>query len=400
MSTLNDGVSKTRRILCVIVFALAYAAPNFAQYQFSPLGPQIMERFALSPEQFSSLITAPILPAIFLGFISGMMVDRFGYKPILAVAIALTAIGAWCRHLSVSYAMMFAAMVMMGFSAAFISANGAKILSNFFHPDRIGVVMGIVLTITTTGMVLSMLTTTPLGMYRAFLLAACLASLVLILWIVVMPNLKPVRKETADGAKLTLGQSVLAVLKNRYVWNTGIVIFFINACMTGMGHSIPTALMEERGFTESAAGVAGAFLMVGNLLGSLITPTISLKTGKFRLVLIICGAVAALGCCFAWRLPGILLYVGLVLTGYCFGSGMAQTLSLSVRLPGVGPALAGTAGGLISTLDLLGAVLMPAHVAAPIAGGYNGVFFLILGIFAIPWMIGVAVLPKSLDIKG
>jgi len=37
MSTLNDSVSKTRRIFCVIVFALAYAAPNFAQYQFSPL---------------------------------------------------------------------------------------------------------------------------------------------------------------------------------------------------------------------------------------------------------------------------------------------------------------------------------------------------------------------------
>ena len=140
--------------------------------------------------------------------------------------------------------------------------------------------------------------------------------------------------------------------------------------------------------------------MVGNLLGSLLTPTISLKTGKFRLVLAICGAVAAVGCCFAWRLPGVWLYVGLVIVGYTFGSGMAQTLSLSVRLPGVGPALAGTAGGLISTLDLLGAVLMPAHVAAPIAGGYNGVFFLILGIFAIPWMIGVAVLPKSLDIKG
>ena len=400
MSTLNGGVSKTRRIFCVIVFALAYAAPNFAQYQFSPLGPQIMERFALSPEQFSSLFTAPMLPAIFLGFVSGMMVDRFGYKPILAVAITLTAIGAWCRHLSVSYGMMFAAMVMMGFSAAFISANGAKILSNFFHPDRIGVVMGIVLTITTTGMVLSMLTTTPLGMYRAFLLAACLASLVLILWLAVMPNLKPVRKEDASGTKLSLGQSVLAVLKNRYVWNTGIVIFFINACMTGMGHSIPTALMEHRGFTEGAAGVAGAFLMVGNLLGSLITPTISLKTGKFRLVLVICGLVAGLGCCFAWRLPGILLYIGLILTGYCFGSGMAQTLSLSVRLPGVGPALAGTAGGLISTLDLLGAVLMPAHVAAPIAGGYNEVFFMILGIFAIPWMVGVAILPKSLDIKG
>jgi hypothetical protein len=81
--------------------------------------------------------------------------------------------------------------------------------------------------------------------------------------------------------------------------------------------------------------------------------------------------------------------VGLVITGYTFGSGMAQCLSLSVRLPGVGPALAGTAGGLISTLDLLGAKLMPAYVASTIANGNRSIFFLILGIFAIPWMIGI-----------
>jgi len=400
LNTLNDrSDAKRRRIICLLVFALAYAAPNYAQYQFSPLGPQIIQRFGLSDVQFQSIFTAPMLPAIFLGFISGMLVDRLGYKPVLAVAMILTAIGAWTRYLASSYGLMYFAMVMMGFSAAFISANGAKILSNFFKPEKISVMMGLVLTITTTGMVLSMATTTSLGISRAFLLAAILASAVLALWLVVMPNIRPAKKE-GEGEQLPLGKAVVKILKNRYVWTAAGVIFFVNGCMTGMGSSIPTALVADRGFTEGAAGVAGAFLMVGNLLGSLLTPTISLKTGKFRLVLILCGLVAGLGCCFAWRLPGIWLYVGLVVTGYTFGSGMAQILSLSVRLPGVGPALAGTAGGLISTLDLLGAVLLPAYVASTIAGSNRSVFFMILGIFAIPWMIGVFLLPKELDVKG
>lgn len=400
MNTLNDrSDAKRRRIICLLVFALAYAAPNYAQYQFSPLGPQIIQRFGLSDVQFQSIFTAPMLPAIFLGFISGMLVDRLGYKPVLAVSMTLTAIGAWTRYLASSYGLMYFAMVMMGFSAAFISANGAKILSNFFKPEKISVMMGLVLTITTTGMVLSMATTTSLGISRAFLLAAILASVVLVLWLVLMPNIRPVKKE-GEAEQLPLGKAVVKVLKNRYVWTAALVIFFVNGCMTGMGSSIPTALVAERGFTEGAAGVAGAFLMVGNLLGSLLTPTISLKTGKFRLVLILCGLVAGLGCCFAWRLPGIWLYVGLVLTGFTFGSGMAQILSLSVRLPGVGPALAGTAGGLISTLDLLGAVLLPAYVASTIAGSNRSIFFMILGIFAIPWMIGVFLLPKELDVKG
>ena len=399
MTTLNDREKKINPVICLLVFALAYAAPNYAQYQISPLGPQIIKTFGLSDVQYHSFFTAPMFPAIFLGFVSGMLVDRLGYKPVLAVSIVLTAIGAWVRYLSSGYGIMYAAMVLMGFSAAFISANGAKILSNFFHPDKVSVMMGLVLTITTTGMVLGMATTTSLGIRRAFLLAACLATLVLVLWVTVMPNIRPVKKEE-DSEHLPLGKAVGKVLRNRYVWTAGLVIFFVNGCMTGMGSFIPTALVADRGFTESAAGTAGAFLMAGNLLGSLLTPTIALKTGKFRLVLILCGLVAGLGCCFAWRLPGVWLYVGLVIAGYTFGSGMAQTLSLSVRLPGVGPALAGTAGGLISTLDLLGAKLLPGYVASAIAGSNRSVFFLILGLFAIPWMIGVFLLPKSLDVKG
>ena len=62
--------------------------------------------------------------------------------------------------------------------------------------------------------------------------------------------------------------------------------------------------------------------------------------------------------------------------------------------------LAGTAGGLISTLDLLGAKLLPGYVASAIAGTNRNIFFMILGLFAIPWMIGVFLLPKSLDVKG
>ena len=66
MTTLNDREKKINPVICLLVFALAYAAPNYAQYQISPLGPQIIQRFGLSDTQFQSFFTAPMLPAIFL----------------------------------------------------------------------------------------------------------------------------------------------------------------------------------------------------------------------------------------------------------------------------------------------------------------------------------------------
>ena len=401
MKTLNDSPSKAKKLIYFIVFALCFAAPNYAQYQFSPLAPQIIGRFGLTDVQFNSIFTAPMLPAIFTSLISGMLVDRYGYKPVIGASIVLTCLGIWGRVFSDGYGFMYVSMILLGFSAGFLSSNSSKILSILFGQERVGVVMGLVLTVSTCGMVACMFTSSGLGMNTAFLLAAVISSVALVFWFVVMPGVKGTKAEKAAPAEdVSLGKALMTVLKNKYVWVAAVTMFCVNGAMTGMGSSIPRALVDARGFTEAQGGVAGAFLMIGNLLGSLLTPTISLKTGKFRLVLMICGAVSLVGCSLAWTLPGIWLYVGLVLTGYTFGSGMAQIISVAVRLPGIGPTYAGAAGGLIATLELLGGVVLPTYVASAIAGNNHGIYFIILGVVSIFWILGVFLMPKSLDKKG
>ena len=286
-------------------------------------------------------------------------------------------------------------------------SNSSKILGQLFGPEKVSVIMGLVLTVSTCGLVLSMSTTTKLGsMNTAFIVAGVVCTVALILWFVVMPGIKPgqdAQNPQPIGEKApSLSEAFLVVMKNRYVWLAGIAMFCVNGAMTGMGSMVPTALSNGRGISADAAGLVGAFLMVGNLLGSLFTPTISLKTGKFRGVLMICGAVSVLGCCFAWRAPeGPLLYLAMVATGYTFGSGMAQLLAVAVRLPGVGPVYAGTAGGLIATLELLGGVVLPTYIASGIAGTGNfSLYFIIIGLSSLLWILSVYLLPKELDTKG
>ena len=79
---------------------------------------------------------------------------------------------------------------------------------------------------------------------------------------------------------------------------------------------------------------------------------------------------------------------------------MAQIISVAVRLPGIGPTYAGAAGGLIATLELLGGVVLPTYVASAIAGNNHGIYFIILGVVSIFWILGVFLMPKSLDKKG
>jgi len=390
-------------VILFIVYAICFASPNFAQYQFSPLATQIMEKYSLSPGQFNSIFTAPMIPAIFTSIISGLLVDRYGYKPVIGFSIIMTVVGCWLRVWAPQYFVMYIGMVLVGFSGGFMSSNSSKVLALLFGPEKVGVIAGIVLTASTCTLVLSMSTTALLpSMTFAFILAGVVAIVAMILWFLIMPNIKPKDIKIEAGAEEApgLGESLKVVVKTAPVWLTGVMMFCVCGSMAGTGSMVPAALTEVRGISVERAGTIGSMLMVGNLLGSLITPTICNKTGKFRGILAICGIVCAVCCIFAWRLPdGVLLYAGMIVLGYCLGSGMASGLAMAVRIKGIGAKYAGTAGGLVATLQLLGGVGLPTYIASGIAGTNYTLYFIIIGIACVVWALSVVLMPKYLDTK-
>ena len=63
-------------------------------------------------------------------------------------------------------------------------------------------------------------------------------------------------------------------------------------------------------------------------------------------------------------------------------------------LPEVGPAKMGAAGGLISTVMMAGAFLIPSYVITPIAGGINDTAFLVAALCAAILAAVFALLPN------
>lgn len=62
-------------------------------------------------------------------------------------------------------------------------------------------------------------------------------------------------------------------------------------------------------------------------------------------------------------------------------------MSLPVTLPGIGPAYAGTAGGLVATVQIIGCTIIPTNVLTPLftdsANVTNfGALFLVSGLIA------------------
>ena len=134
---------KNRKWLVFAVLCLAYMPGSYAQYQLSVYAPELMSTYGLSTSQFASIFTSPMMIAIFLSFLGGMISDKYGPKKVTAVAFVLTVVGLLGRIFANSYGLLFLCMALTGFSQMFVNTNASKITGSWFEPAKVGLLMGI-----------------------------------------------------------------------------------------------------------------------------------------------------------------------------------------------------------------------------------------------------------------
>lgn len=54
-------------------------------YQLGAVPSQVYERLNLTDAQFSGIMTASMIPSVFLSIVSGVLVDRLGIKKVLGI---------------------------------------------------------------------------------------------------------------------------------------------------------------------------------------------------------------------------------------------------------------------------------------------------------------------------
>ena len=332
----------------------------------------------LSQGQYGSIATAPLLAGIILSFLSGLLMDRFGVKVIL-VSIFITVGGIILRAFTSGYWFLFISMLLLGFSASFVNANTPKVAGAWFPSSKVTAMMGLVLCFSNMGNALGSGTAPQFATTQAaFRVAAVLAVVVLVLWVLFLTEKKgpaaSAREEEAEEEeeRAAFKDSIRAVLRNKGLW-------FVALCnigmMLGMLTNIifmPQALMS-RGLTEGEAGWYAVALTAGTMLTTLISPSIIRKIGttgnKVRWIMRICALAGGVLEVTAWLLPkGIAMILGLFPTGFIVEVFLPFLQSMPGYLEGIGRKFAATATGTAMTLQLLCCVFIPSYIVAPIAG--------------------------------
>ena len=77
---------------------------------------------------------------------------------------------------------------------------------------------------------------------------------------------------------------------------------------------------------------------------------------------------------------------------------MPVLMSVPLRLKSIGVQRTGTAGGLIATFQLLGAVVIPTYVISRIAAGNYTLFVILCGCFSIAGAALIGFLSRSMEV--
>jgi MFS transporter, DHA1 family, inner membrane transport protein len=126
------------------------AAVNFTHIMdfmiMMPLGPQLMQLFSITPQQFGWAVSAYSITAGVSGFAAAFFVDKYDRKKVLLFAYVGFVLGTFSCALAPTYALLVAARVLAGLFGGMIGAQVLSIVGDAIEYERRAQAMGIVMT--------------------------------------------------------------------------------------------------------------------------------------------------------------------------------------------------------------------------------------------------------------
>ena len=361
------------------VITLVMIALNILQFQIAGLAGRLIPALHLQPSQFAMVLTAPMLTAALFGIPAGALADRFGVKSAVGIGLVIATISSFGRIGAGSFGVLFAWMFTLGFGTAAINANAAKILGAWFPRQQMGMAMGVYIAGANAGIAVAQATSAlfpTIG--KAFMASAVLMLIALVLWLLFIKS-KPAG--IPDVPRHPVMEYLGVAARSRYIWlGAAAMLFFMGSWVAQTGN-LPNALAQSKGISPVLAGLTASSLSLALIVGTIVGPLLAQKLGLIRPLLAPTAILGAIGSYLAWIVPfGALTWTLLILAGFFLGAAVPLIMSLPMLLPELGPVYAGSAGGIISMFQMVGAFVVPSYVIMLLAGSNVNQVFLYISV--------------------
>jgi nitrate/nitrite transporter NarK len=359
------------RWVMMILIGLVQLVAGGCIVQVAALGSVIIKALGLTTAQFGSVVVVSFLAGAIFGIPCGALADRYGSKTIIGVGLIIGAIGGICRIYTNTYATLFLTMFLIGLIIAALNAVIAKVLALWFHPVQMNIVMSVYVATATLGAALALFTT-PLilssggTIQTIYTYGAMAITIVTVLWLLFAKE-KPVGSPDIKREPVT--KYISEVIMNKQLWISSTIMFLLMGALKSTSTFLIVGLTEVKGIDMLTAGAWGTLSSVLCLIGIMIVPAFIEKIGWMKGGYITVTIIVAVTIAFGWSMPYSTGSMAIVMVGYTLiGAGIPIHKQYPALLPGIKSEAVGTAGGIQSTLQNLGAYLLPSYILGTIAG--------------------------------
>ena len=368
-------------ISAALFFFYIFIQMNF----FSAIEPYLFQSFKINTSQMATISQMYFYGNVLFLLPAGLLLDKFSTRRLLLISTAVCVLATWWfSHMS-SLVSAEIARCCIGVAGAFCLLGPVRLATRWFPPNKMALVVGIIVTMAMLGGMMSqapfVLLIKHYGSAEALYADVLLG---VVIWLLIFSNVKDSpsgasKEQSVDAHSNPYGlfTSVKKVISNRQNWFAGLYASLVNLPVFWLGGFWGVNyLVQAHHLPRVDASSVNGMIFLGLIVGSPLFGWWSDSIKKRKLPMLV-GALLAfiLGLMVIWG--GVLSYG--VLSVLFFSIGLAissQVIAYPVVAESNSLSLTGTAESIASVLIMSGgftlslfAFVLNYHSAAPVKSG-------------------------------
>lgn len=373
------------------------AVMTFNLIVFPACAGHTMEAYGIGQAGLTTLASVTSVVGLFAGIIFGPLLDRYGSRKTIMIAMLIGIVFFYMRVYVTSYVLVVVLTFLASFFVGVCQVAAAKVLDTWFTKDKVSVAFAFQAGGAGIGSASAFVVGAALGLQKSLLLVAIAYTVLLAIWILIGED-GPV----ATNAEKPSKGGMAKVYKSSYVWLLSIAC----SCAVGSTLLINTYCINAflaKGLEPAGAAMMGTVinlsLLVGGYFGTFLMGVIK----RYNVVTFICFAGGACGYLLSWFTPlGINTWIFMAFGGLIMGGaiGLCSGRTPLVPLTGQFPQeYIGTASGALETIKGVLTFVFPIVIANLFQTNYNAIF-ITFGVLCVIGIITGGLMIPELGPKG
>jgi MFS transporter, DHA1 family, inner membrane transport protein len=303
-STKLAAARTTRERIVVLMLASVQFISIVDFMIIMPLGPQLMRKLAIGPQQFGLVVASYTIAAGLAGLVASSLVDRLGRKAAFLGMDAGFLIGTFLCGLAPTYTTLVLARVLTGAFGGIIGGLALAIIGDVFPEERRGRATGALM----SGFALASVAGVPFGLYLGthfgwhvpFILLGILGCPV---WALAAWTLPPLRDHLAKAAKTHPLRVVFETFTQTNHLNAfALIVMLMVAAFTIFPYMAPF-LVSNIGMTEDELGLVYIAGGAVTLFSAPLIGWLADRYGKLRIFRIVAPLSAVFTLAVSYLVP-------------------------------------------------------------------------------------------------